>query len=63
MNTFSDTIGWLTTAENWWGSSGILQRIEEHLQYSLLAVGLAAIVALPAGLVIGHTGRFEQGAL
>ncbi|MGH9289868.1 MAG: ABC transporter permease [Acidimicrobiales bacterium] len=63
MNTFSDTIGWLTTAENWWGSTGILQRIEEHLQYSLLAVGLAAIVALPAGLVIGHTGRFEQGAL
>jgi osmoprotectant transport system permease protein len=63
MNTLTDTIGWLTTADNWWGSTGILQRIEEHLQYSLLAVGLAALIALPAGLVIGHTGRFEHGAL
>ena len=63
MSTFGDTIGWLTTAENWWGPTGILQRIEEHLQYSLLAVGLAAIIALPVGLVIGHTGRFEHGAL
>jgi osmoprotectant transport system permease protein len=63
MNTFTDTIGWLTTADNWWGSTGILQRIEEHLQYSLLAVALAALIALPAGLVIGHTGRFEHGAL
>jgi osmoprotectant transport system permease protein len=62
MDTLSDTIGWLTTADNWWGSTGILQRIWEHLQYSLLAVGLAFIIAMPAGLVIGHTGRAESGA-
>jgi osmoprotectant transport system permease protein len=63
MDTLSDTIAWLTTADNWWGSMGILHRIWEHLQYSLLAVGLALIVALPAGLVIGHTGRGEAGAV
>jgi osmoprotectant transport system permease protein len=62
MDVLSDTFGWLTTAENWWGPTGILQRIWEHLQYSLLAVGLAMLIALPVGLVIGHTGRYEPGA-
>jgi osmoprotectant transport system permease protein len=63
MDTLADTIGWLTTADNWWGPMGILQRIWEHLQYSLIAVGLALVIALPAGLVIGHTGRAEPGAV
>jgi osmoprotectant transport system permease protein len=62
MDVVSDTFSWLTTAENWWGSTGILQRIWEHLQYSFLAVGLALLIALPVGLVVGHTGRFEPGA-
>jgi osmoprotectant transport system permease protein len=62
MDTLTGTIEWLTTADNWWGTAGILQRIWEHLQYSLLAVGLAFIIAMPAGLVIGHTGRAESGA-
>jgi osmoprotectant transport system permease protein len=62
MDALTDTIAWLTTADNWWGPTGILQRIWEHLQYSLIAVGLAALIALPAGLVIGHTGRAEPGA-
>ena len=62
MDTITDTIGWLTTGDNWWGATGIMQRIWEHLQYSLIAVGLAVLIALPAGLVIGHTGRAEPGA-
>jgi osmoprotectant transport system permease protein len=62
MDALTGTIEWLTTADNWWGPAGILQRIWEHLQYSLLAVGLAVLIALPAGLVIGHTGRAEPGA-
>jgi osmoprotectant transport system permease protein len=62
MDTLTDTIGWLTTSDNWWGPTGILQRIWEHLQYSLLAVALAVLIALPAGLAIGHSGRAESGA-
>jgi len=59
MGTISDTWSWLTTAANWWGPAGILHRIEEHLQYSALALVIALVLALPVGLVIGHTGRGE----
>ena len=37
--------------------STILLRMLEHLGYTGLAVGASALVALPLGLLIGHTGR------
>jgi osmoprotectant transport system permease protein len=57
MNAFSEAWGWLTTASNWSGSAGIPARLWEHVQYSLLALAAAVAVALPLGLVIGHTRR------
>ena len=53
----TETINWLTRSSNWSGSDGILQRLIEHIWYSLLGVGIAALIALPIGLLIGHTGR------
>ncbi|AXI80750.1 ABC transporter permease [Peterkaempfera bronchialis] len=41
----------------WHGYDGIPQRLWEHVQYSLLAMAIAAGIALPVGLVTGHTGR------
>ena len=38
----------------------IQDRIGEHLFYTLLAVVVAAAIALPLGLFIGHTGRGRQ---
>lgn len=35
----------------------ILLRVLEHLGYSGLAIGIAAVIAVPLGLYIGHTGR------
>jgi osmoprotectant transport system permease protein len=49
--------GWLTTASNWWGQHGLLASIREHVIYTVIAVALAAVVAIPVGLVLGHTGR------
>jgi osmoprotectant transport system permease protein len=43
--------------ENWSGSDGIPARILEHLEFSGLALLLAALIAVPLGLWIGHTGR------
>jgi osmoprotectant transport system permease protein len=48
---------WLTTAAHWWGPHGLMVLLREHVLYTLVAVGIAALIALPAGLVIGHTGR------
>ncbi|HEX2810547.1 MAG TPA: ABC transporter permease [Kineosporiaceae bacterium] len=50
-------VGWLTTAANWSGPDGVPTHLVEHLWYSLLAVAVAAVIALPIGLFIGHTGR------
>ncbi|MEW9556095.1 ABC transporter permease [Nonomuraea sp. NPDC050783] len=45
--------------ENWSGSGSIPVRLLEHLEFSALALVLAALVAVPLGLLIGHTGRGE----
>lgn len=48
---------WLTDSANWHGSNGIPTRIGEHLTLSLIVLLVAAVIALPLGLLIGHTGR------
>ena len=48
---------WFDDSANWWGPSGLLARLDEHVVYSLVLVVAAVVVALPLGLVIGHTGR------
>lgn len=57
MRTILDGWGWLTTADNWWGSNGIGIRLREHLWYSFLSLVGAVALGLPVGLAIGHTGR------
>ncbi|MET7436422.1 ABC transporter permease [Streptomyces sp. NPDC004082] len=54
---FKNLGGWLTSGDQWSGTDGIAHRLAEHLQYSLLATLVAAAIALPVGLLIGHTGR------
>lgn len=54
---FSGIWDFLTTSANWHGSTGIPQRVWEHLQYSGIALIIAAFIALPLGLLLGHTGR------
>jgi osmoprotectant transport system permease protein len=48
---------WLTASAHWSGSDGIPHRLLEHLGYSALALAVAAVIALPLGALIGHTGR------
>ncbi|HET7026277.1 MAG TPA: ABC transporter permease [Candidatus Limnocylindrales bacterium] len=57
MNPFSAAATWLGDAGSWQGPNGIPLRITEHLEISLASLVLAAIVALPAGLYIGHSRR------
>ena len=53
----SDVWNWLTTSAHWSGPDGVPIHLKEHLQYSLIALLIAAAIALPLGLLIGHTGR------
>jgi len=50
-------LAWLTDGAHWQGDDGILRRAAEHLGYSLTALLIAALIAIPLGLYIGHTGR------
>ncbi|NUR06616.1 MAG: ABC transporter permease [Nocardioidaceae bacterium] len=50
--------GFLLDPANWgWSDGSIPQRLVEHLGYTVLAVLIAAAIALPIGLLIGHTNR------
>ncbi len=42
---------------HWAGSDGLLRRIAEHLLYTAITLAIAAVIAIPLGLWIGHTGR------
>ena len=57
MNVIADVVSWLTDPAQWSGPDGIPVRTLQHLWYSLLATAIAAAVALPIGIFIGHTGR------
>lgn len=48
---------WLSEPAHWSGEDGIPARLLQHIWYSALALLLAALIAIPAGLAIGHTGR------
>lgn len=57
MNFFAQALSYLVTSDNWTGPVGLAARIGEHLEYTAAAVGASALVAIPVGLFIGHTGR------
>lgn len=50
-------ISWLGDPRHWAGSDGIWARLGEHLTYSVAAVLMAALIGIPLGLWVGHTGR------
>lgn len=52
-----DIIAFLTDPAHWEGTTGIPNRLLEHLVISGVSVLLATIIAIPIGLYIGHTNR------
>lgn len=53
----NDVIQWLLDGSHWTGSEGVWLRVGEHLRYSGIALVVAAVLAIPLGLYVGHTGR------
>ncbi|HEY6800162.1 MAG TPA: ABC transporter permease [Agromyces sp.] len=57
MNLLLEGIAWVLDPANWTGAGSIPQRIGEHLLITAIVLALAAAIALPIGVIIGHTGR------
>ncbi|MGW2444330.1 ABC transporter permease [Streptomyces sp. NPDC001675] len=57
MNVFDFAHAFFGDGAHWHGQDGIPTRVGEHILYSLEAVGIAAVIGLPIGLVTGHHGR------
>ena len=57
MNPLVALAAWLADPARWQGPDGIPVRVMEHIAISGASVGAAALIALPIGLYLGHTGR------
>ena len=57
MNFLHQALSFIFTAANWGGPAGLAARIGEHLQYTVIALIFSALIAIPVGMIIGHTGR------
>ncbi|MGH2455112.1 MAG: ABC transporter permease [Candidatus Limnocylindria bacterium] len=63
MEFIAAVAAWFTDPANWSGVDGIPVRIGEHLVLSGVPLAVATAVALPVGLIIGHTGRLAGLAI
>jgi osmoprotectant transport system permease protein len=57
VNLLQEAQVYLNDPFNWTRTGGILDLLGEHLRISGLAVLAAMVIALPLGIVLGHTGR------
>lgn len=55
-----DVFTWLNDPAHWRDTAydtGILTQLIAHIRFSVIALLIAAVIALPLGLFIGHTGK------
>ena len=57
MGTIWEGVQWLVDPGNWDGRNGIGRAVVQQLWYSFVATLAAALIGLPIGLAVGHTGR------
>src|SRR5690554_7191246 len=63
MEFFVDAIAWIFSPERIEGTNTLPSRIGEHLFFTLVSVAIAALIAIPAGYLIGHTGKGREVAV
>ena len=57
MSFLGDVIDWFRDGSHWSGNDGVIHRLAEHVQISLVSILIAAAIALPIGIVLGHVRR------
>ena len=63
MNLFADAFAWLFSPDRWVGPYALPILFGQHIFYTVISVLIAALIALPLGWLIGHTGRGREIAV
>ena len=63
MNYFLEAFAWIFSPERLTGSLPLPTAIVEHLAFTFGSVLIAALIAIPVGWFIGHTGRGRELAI
>ena len=57
MCNFGELGAWLCAEGTWTGRYGLWDLLGEHLLLTVVSLLVAALIAIPLGMFIGHTGR------
>jgi len=63
VNLFIEAFAWIFSPERLTGSLPLPVAIAQHLAFTFGAVAIAAVLAIPGGWLIGHTGRGREVAV
>lgn len=63
MELLEDVVRWFGDRASWRGSDGLVHLLRDHVWISVVAVVVAASIALPIGLGLGHLRRGEVVAV
>lgn len=63
MSLFLDALAWIFSPERLTDDVPLPTLIGQHLFYTFLSVLIAAVIAIPLGWLIGHTGRGREVAV
>ena len=63
MDLVSAVVTWFADPAHWTGQNSVPYRLFQHVGISLVSVLIAAVIALPLGLYIGHTRRGQALAV
>lgn len=57
MNLFLEALAWIFSPERLSGQYALQVLLAQQLLYTFVSVAIAAVIAIPLGWAIGHTGR------
>ncbi len=57
MGFLGDVWNWFGDGSHWSGNDGVIHRLTEHVQISIVSIAAAALIALPIGFLIGHVRK------
>jgi osmoprotectant transport system permease protein len=63
VNALLEGLRWIADPAHWSGPNGIPVRVEQQVLLSVVALAVASLIAVPVGLRVGHTHRWERLSL